>query len=473
MKKWLRALALLTILASLPLARATAEDITPQQTRNRIALPLIMGGAGLPPGPFGFDLRAYTTSDIMNLAAAARPRWSRAGDLLWNLVEPVRGGGYRWEQMAALETNIRRLRAAGIEPTIIVQGSPTWARTIPNLPCSQPRAEHHAAFLAFVRAAAQRYSSAELRVDYWEFWNEPDYHPDDVPVDGGFGCWATREPPYYGGEAYGQLVPGFTAAVKGANPSAIIFAGALAHHWPDDRASLGFLRGMLRASGNTFDVLSFHAYGDWSAGDRLIYKHTRLRAVLREFGIEQKPMIATEIAATCESRDAARCPPNFAQQQANYAARIYAQALALNLLGAFWYTLASPNPGFDFSHLVVVKNDGQFETRPAYYAFRNSALLLQGTQYVGPPIIEPRPDQIDDVQVLKFRKPGVTIYVFWVMRADVPGLYNLAVPPGARAICVTRLEEPQTAASYCSDDDRNGVIPRAVNELPQYVLVYD
>ena len=82
-----------------------------------------------------------------------------------------------------------------------------------------------------------------------------------------------------------------------------------------------------------------------------IIEVARIREVLNSYGMPNKPLIATEIAATCGSTNIVSCPPNFddwKQRQANYAARIYAEAIALNLSGAFWYTLVSQSPGFGF-----------------------------------------------------------------------------------------------------------------------------
>jgi hypothetical protein len=179
-------------------------------------------------------------------------------------------------------------------------------------------------------------------------------------------------------------------------------------------------------------------------------------------------MVATEIAATCPAPS--QCPPDFLRRQANYAARIYAQAMALNLLGAFWYPISFRGEGFLQSHLVDETDDG-LAPRPSFYAFRNSARLLMGARYSGPPPVEPPPDQIGSVQVLTFEKGRNRLHVLWVPRADFPVLYNLQVPPGATAICTDQLNLTKPATYYCSDDNRDGFIPRAVNELPQYVEV--
>jgi hypothetical protein len=463
------ALALLLLLSAAPAVAEEPPPVEPAATgSNRIYLPALQNPA--PPNPFGFDLRLTTSATIMPFVSGVRPRWSRAGDLLWAFVESQRGA-YDWSTMASLDTNIRRLRAAGIEPTVVVQWSPAWAQSIPGRLCSPPRPEAIVDFARFMHAAALRYSQGDLRVDYWEIWNEPDYRPDQIIDNSGTGCWANTTPPYYGGNYYGAVLSQVYPSIKSANPAATVFAGALAHFWPDDTVTRGFVRGMLDAgAANSFDALSFHAYGEWGAGDRLIFKHASLRSLLDSYGLTSRPLIATEIAATCDTDT--NCPPNFRQKQANYAARIYAQAIALNLMGAFWYTLASPSPGFLHSHLIEYK-DGQANPYPAYYSFRNSALLLQGARYVGPPLVEPPPSQINQVQVLTFRKPASTLYVFWVPQIDFPLLYNLPVPVGVTAVCTDQLNMPEPATYYCSDTNQDGFIPRAVNELPQYVEVFD
>jgi hypothetical protein len=188
-----------------------------------------------------------------------------------------------------------------------------------------------------------------------------------------------------------------------------------------------------------------------------------------------KPLIATEIAATCGSTNLASCPPNFEswkQRQANYAARIYAEAIALNLAGAFWYTLVNQSPGFNYSQLIDDQN-GTLAPRESYYAFLNSGKLLRGANYIGPPLREPPPSEMYNVQMLPFRKAASMLYVFWVPQTDFPSPYNLPVPVGARATCTDHLDQNPPAIYDCSDANHDGMIPRAVNGLPQYVEVFD
>ena len=474
--RYLAPLCLALLLSTIPAAAQEAppvSPISPSGASTTISLPIVMGPPA-PPNPFGFDLRSYTGADVMPYVADVRPKWSRAGDLLWAYVEPVRGGGYRWETMAELDANIQRLRQTGVEPMVVIQWSPPWAQSISGELCSPPRPEYVADFARFVAAAAARYSSGALQVDYWEIWNEPDYRADQVGAIDGTGCWASTTAPYYGGDYYGQVLRQVYPAIKGANPRATVMAGAFTHFWPDDTVTVGFLRGMLDAgAADSFDTLTFHAYGEWGAGDRLLFKASSLRRTLQSYGIS-KPLIATEIAATCVDQKGApnnvACPTNFMQKQANYAARIYAMAIALDLQGALWFTLASARPGFLESHLID-STAGGLVPRPAYYSFRNSALLLQGARYIGGPVAEPAADQRGSVQVLTFQRGRSTLYVLWVPETSFPKSYNLPVPPGVTAICTDQLNLATPATYYCSDANNDGYIPRGVNELPQYVEI--
>jgi hypothetical protein len=114
---------------------------------------------------------------------------------------------------------------------------------------------------------------------------------------------------------------------------------------------------------------------------------------------------------------------------------------------------------------------GTLTPRPSFYAFRNSARILQNARYVGAPLAEPTPNQADQVQVLTFQKGNSTLYVLWVLATSFPQPYNLPVPPGSTAICTDQLSNNAPATYYCSDTNNDGIIPRAVNELPQYIEV--
>jgi hypothetical protein len=213
---------LVALLVSTPLA----AQPRPAATTHRVFLPIVKN-LPAPLSPFGVDLRPQINDQAMKYVTDTHARWVRAGDVLWSDVEPVRGGGYHWEKLAAVEANVRRLRAAGIEPTLVVQRSPSWAQRVPGRLCSPPKPEYVDDFVRFMAALAKRYSSGPARVNYWEIWNEPEFTPQQAFDSGGFGCWGDPALPNYGGAYYGEVLKRVYPAIKAAHPGAVVLGGAL------------------------------------------------------------------------------------------------------------------------------------------------------------------------------------------------------------------------------------------------------
>ncbi|NOK60598.1 MAG: hypothetical protein GFH27_549297n197 [Chloroflexi bacterium AL-W] len=457
----------------------SAEPQAPPPTQ--VYLPMIQTPPP-PPNPFGFDLRTYSPEESLEYIRAFRgatPRWTRAGDVFWASVEPVRGAGYNWDAIKHIEENVRRLRAEGIEPIVMVRHTPEWAQTIPGRVCSPMKPEYIDDFARFMEALTARYADGPLEIDYWEIWNEPDYAADQIYDIQGVGCWANPSVPDKGGAYYGEVLKRIYPGIKQANPRAVILAGALAYFWPDDEVSRPFLRGMLESgAGNSFDMLSYHAYGAGSSSDLLVLKTFRIRELLAEYGLEDKPLFATEIAATCASNDKTSCTPDFdhwwTYSQANYAARIYAEVMALGIEGALWYTFVSEEPGFAYSHLID-RDEQTLTPRPSYYAFRNSARLLLGAEYDGTPVTIPPPEQASEVQIRTFYKPDSLLHVVWVpeLQGNFPPLYNITIESHQTAICTHKLDQNRPQIYPCHVDRGVGVVPIVVNELPRYVEIFD
>lgn len=477
------ALVLLIVLFCSVLVQTSQTHLArAQDTTSQVYLPLI----SVPPprNPFGFTLSMYSSDQVLNYGAATQPRWARAGDVLWSKIEATRGV-YDWSSLAPVESNIRRLRQQGIEPTLVIQQSPSWAQRTGGRFCSPPKAEYLKDLANFAYALAARYSQGELQVNYWEFWNEPDVLPQDIGDEAGVGCWADASQPDYGGRYYAEALRNVYPAIKNANASATVIAGALLYGLVDDTVSAKphiselFVDGIFSSGGGAWlDGMSFHAYGEYGASSMLVAKTLRLQAQLEKYGLGYKKLYATELASMCAGWDSTQCAPNYNQwlyTQANYAARIYAEALALKLDGAFWYSLSSSNPGFRFSHLIDEEN-GAVTLRPSYYAFYNSAHLLSSAEYIGPPITELSSDQLEKVQMLKFKKPKSILYVLWVPRIDAARpdtIYRIPVTPGSKAYCVQTLNKVDSWKTpyECTDTNNDGLINVAVNSNPFYVEV--
>jgi len=445
------------------LAPSSSPAVEPEETTFIAHLPLI----SVPDTRvlLGYDLRMSRGAYAEPLLPALPATWARAGDLLWATIEPTRGV-YSWEKAAALEANIRRLRAAGIEPIVVVQIAPEWARRMPGRTCSPVAPEAYPDLARFAMAVATRYRSGDLAVRYWQFWNEPDFTPA-VADSKGVGCWNTGVAPWYGGDAYGAALRVFADAVRSVNPSAQIIGGNFAHFWPDDRQTIGFLRGMIEGSGLACDMIGFSGYTRWGSAERMTLKAQSLRRTLAAYGLEWKPLVALEVAEICP--EGQPCPDIYYQIQANYAARIYALAIAMNLRGILWYTLLEQGTGFQNSHLADLRGNG-VTPRPAFYAYRNAALLLRNAVYAGPPLTDVRFDQEGVVHMLRFiDRNGAPLYVFWRPTAQDEAGWGLVVPSGQRATCISRLERPTPLTVDCSDHDGDGLIGLNVSDAPIFI----
>ncbi len=459
----MRLILLFPILTSTLLALIPSPSVGADATTSTIYLPLV--SVSDTRVLIGYDLRMNRGTHAKPLLAALPATWARAGDLVWAQIEPIRGV-YSWEAAAALEANIRRLRTAGIEPIVLVQIAPEWARRLPGRTCSPVAPEAYNDLARFATAAATRYRSGDLNVRYWQFWNEPDFTPT-VSDDKGVGCWNTGQAPWYGGDAYGAALRVFANAIRSVNPSAQIIGGNFAHFWPDDQQTIGFVRGMIEGSGLACDIIGFTGYTHWGSAERMTLKAQSLRRMLAAYGLEQTPLAAMEVAEICS--EGQPCPETHLQMQANYAARIYALAIAMNLRGILWYTLLEQGTGFQNSHLAELSSNG-VTPRPAFYAYRNAAILLKDAVYAAPPLTDVRFDQDGMVQTLRFTaRDGDVLHLFWRPRALDEIGWGLVVQPGARASCISRLERPTPLTTDCSDHDRDGLIRFNVGDAPIYI----
>jgi hypothetical protein len=331
--------------------------------------------------------------------------------------------------------------------------TPLWASSAAGRVCGAPRADAVAAFEQFAEAAAARYASGATAVHIWQIGNEVDFRPDQITDVLGSGCWATDQAPYYGGDHFGELLRRVAAAIRRGNPRAEILAAGLAYPWPDDEHTLGFVRGMLAAgAGASFDALSFTGYGTWGVNDKLVLKAAHLRAVLAEFGLADKPLVAAEVGATCI--DANACPQNFENLQQAYAGRIYAEAVAWNIEAIAWFTLLVP--GADpYGHSLVDVEGELIRARPALYALRNSAVLLRDARPVGPPTLPA--DDAPGAQVLSFATPRGMLYAVWDPRGEGATAW-IPAPAGAHATCTDQLELPSPRSRDCSAEIHDGLL---------------
>jgi glycosyl hydrolase family 39 (putative alpha-L-iduronidase) len=190
--------------------------------------------------------RVATVTAIRNVLGAQVVRDS----LLWHQVEAVKGR----RDWSRPDSVVKLLRAAGIEPLLVVVGSPSWAN---GVPASTP--QHYLyvppqgpalntwirQYSDFLAAAVKRYHRFVHR---WEIWNEPNLA----------ASWISRPDP----AAYAQVYDRLRATILSVDPKAQVAVGGLAEissARSPDISGLSFLRSLIRA-GSHIGYVAVHPY---------------------------------------------------------------------------------------------------------------------------------------------------------------------------------------------------------------------
>jgi len=205
-------------------------------------------------------------SDGQALAARAAilalsPGTVRTG-IAWRNVEPVRGAGYIWS--ASKDQHINLLAEGGNRIIGILLWSPQWAVETPG--CSPVAPAYYSDWLAFVRAAVERYGD---RIDVWEVQNEMD--APISPEDKGWGCAGKPWLADKGGTEWGKFVAMTADVIRAEQPSATILSGGLllgcdvaGQYGPCTGDSLTFFAAALPYMRDHIDGVGFHSYDYWT-----------------------------------------------------------------------------------------------------------------------------------------------------------------------------------------------------------------
>lgn len=200
----------------------------------------------------------------------------------WGQLEPT-PNHYDWRQSDAL---LREIRAAGLIPVIVLDGSPAWARAPQDRaptdnPLAPPADFQH--FAHFAGAFAQRYHN---QVRFYQIWDEPNIAPH----------WGNQliEP-----VGYAQLLRVAATAIRAADADAVIISAALAPTRDRGHTAIDepyFLQRLYAAgAAPDFDVVAIQPFGfGYAPTDR------RARPDLLNFGRAQL-IRRTMVAAGDES----------------------------------------------------------------------------------------------------------------------------------------------------------------------------
>lgn len=196
-----------------------------------------------------YEGEAQQGATVAAIRAVLHPQIVR-DSLLWNEIEPVRGQ----RDWSVPDGIVKDLRAARIEPLLVVVGSPPWAN---GVPASKPGHELYvpapgpaldawlARYSKFLAAAVRRY---DVVVKHWEIWNEPNL------VD----FWRPRPDPV----AYRQVYETLRATILRVDPTAQVAVGGLGDLSTapaPDIPGLSFLRSIERTDSELGNV-AIHPY---------------------------------------------------------------------------------------------------------------------------------------------------------------------------------------------------------------------
>lgn len=166
----------------------------------------------------------------------------------WSQIE-TQPNVYRWHESDAI---MRSLGSYGLEPVVVLDGSPAWARRAAvNAGSDNALAppDHLEDFARFAGKFAERYAA---QVRYYQIWDEPNVAPH----------WGNR---WVNPVEYSQMLRLASTAIRGADADAVILLGALAP--TADRGHLAvdevyFLQRMY-ASGaqGYFDAVAIQPFG--------------------------------------------------------------------------------------------------------------------------------------------------------------------------------------------------------------------
>ncbi len=433
---------------------ALADDIaSATEGEYTVYIPFVARKWKPPLNAFGVEIRSGFVNAIAETGAQGGATWVRYLGIRWDAVE-AQDGAIDWTKLATFEQEIKKLNEEGLEPMVIIRGTPTWAR-MPEYPdhvCGPIRQDALDDFADFVYTMVKKYSQAPYNVRYWELGNEPDVDPREISEMAIYGCWGDWDDPYYGGGYYATMLQSVYPAIKQADPKAQVMIGGLLLVCDPQNPPVGvdvkncaaakFFEGIIRAGGaNYFDIVAYHAYPLWKEthgmidwdltnyfwkhrGGILLGKLDYLQEILAKYSVT-KPILMNEGGLICTYWET---DPNFPlcqdgqlyEDQSNYMVRLYVRTLASELIGSSWYTLNGP--GWRESGLL----DADQQPRPAYDVMAFMTVLLEDARYLG--VLAN-----DTLEGYAFSVPrtGRTIQVYWSNDATT---FNVPKPAGTVAV---------------------------------------
>jgi hypothetical protein len=278
-----------------------------------------------------------------------------------------------WRLLDAYVENAAR-RHLRILPVMLY--APPWAAKYQNSDASPPRS--FPAYAKYVTRVALRYGRdgafwtehpelPKLPIEWFQIWNEPHFKEfwSDQP-------WERQ---------YAKLLRTVYKSLDKQVPRANVVAAGMAN---DSWTSIEKLY-RSKAKGY-FDAIAMHPFTNSVGGVVQIIE--RGRDVMRRYGDRKLPIMITELSWTSAKGKAAFSYGNERTEAGQAKAlrqgflKMAKERKRLRILRVFWYTWMTPdrheNIPFDYAGVVRLESDGSVTPKPAFDAYRSTALALEG-----------------------------------------------------------------------------------------------
>ena len=185
-----------------------------------------------------------TTARDLQLAKDGGFHWVKQR-FEWRNIEGKAKGQFEWNEPDRILDAISQV---GLNVVARVDNQPQWASSSITWPGSGPP-DNPSDWTDYLTALATRYKG---RIQAYEIWNEPNLDRE----------WGNAQPDP---KAYASMLKASYAAIKAADPQALVLSGGMSPTTENDQHAmpdLQFIQQMYAAgAGDSFDVLGVHAAG--------------------------------------------------------------------------------------------------------------------------------------------------------------------------------------------------------------------
>ena len=367
--------------------------------------------------PFGI-MAAFDATTLTNISApdkAAKTawagerfrdlgaKWSRgAGEhILWDINEPVIGGGYDWSVPDAALLKAYQNGGNGFNMVVVV--TPQRGHGAPgDIPSA-----NETDFKNFVKALVERYKGdgvhnydPAIKVKYWQADNEP--FPAQWIVNGGTI------------EGYIRFVELFSQAAREADPDAKIVLGTFDLLTAGYVAKFNTVVSALKNK-NLFDYADTHFWGE---GNNYKIPLGEARSILDSNGYSYVKIMSLEYGTVVGRNGETE------KDQAKWLIKGYAYNLANGFSLINWNNLVEWSsfdlPGGIYNYMGLVADGLNGDPVPAgtrrlsYYTYKKMVEILEGSDCNNIQAVK----ESDGVYIYRFTKSSKSIWVAWNDNAD-------------------------------------------------------